>query len=79
MKDEAMGKFNGNSGRKPQTEARKWVYGVLAIILDSEDEQTGRFDPGDDADEFDRRRIRKAVEAVKKEMTRKAARAKKHP
>ncbi len=67
-------KFTGASGAKPQTEARRWVYGVLAAVLanDGENEQGGWLDPGDVADEFDRRRIQKAVAAVKKEMVRKS-------
>lgn len=71
-----MGIFNADGRIKPQTQARRWVYSVLAAVLgnDAERHEPGRwFDPGEDADEFDRRRIRKAIEAVKKEMERKAA------
>jgi hypothetical protein len=66
--------FNGSRGRKPQTEARRYVYGCIASALDNGDEQTcGWFGPTEDMDEFDRRRLKKAVAAVYKEMVRKRA------
>lgn len=43
--------FNGASGRKPQTEARRYVYGVLATILNQERGEDGWFALGPDADE----------------------------
>jgi len=67
-----MSIFNGESGRKPQTEARMYLYRCIAAALDNRQEQSdeGWFGvPG--ADESDRRRLRKAVDAVIKEMIRK--------
>jgi len=66
--------FNGESGRKPQTEARRFVYSVLAAVLDNTQErgENGWFSLGPDGDEFDRRRLKKALDAVREEMTRKA-------
>lgn len=71
-----MGMFNGKSGRKPQTEARRFVYNVIATLLDNQQErgEHGWFALGDDGDEFDRRRLRKALDAVRDEMLRKASR-----
>jgi hypothetical protein len=67
-----MSLFNGDSGRKPQAEARRFVYGCLYRLLDNEDERTtGWFRMPDDADEFDRRRLYKALDAVRNEMSRK--------
>jgi hypothetical protein len=70
------GKFRGQSGRKPQTEARAFVYGCLATILDNGQERgdEGWFGLGDEGDEFDRRRLRKALDAVRAEMIRKQRR-----
>jgi hypothetical protein len=67
-------KFNGDSGRRPQAEARRYVYSVLATMLDHElspEAYDGwifggiKFDP-------DKRRLRRAVKAVIVEMRRKA-------
>lgn len=71
-----MSLFNGSNGRKPQTEARRWVYGVIATILDNGQErgEHGWFALGPEGDEFDRRRLRKALDAVRNEMLRKAGR-----
>jgi hypothetical protein len=70
-------KFNGESGRKPQTEARRWVYAVLATILDNSSERSehGWFSLGPDGDEFDRRRLLKALDSVRAEMVRKSGAA----
>ena len=68
--------FDGGSGRRPSAEARRYVYGVLAQILDNElgpDEKEGWIFGGVE-DELDRRRLTKAVKAVQKEMRRKAER-----
>jgi hypothetical protein len=72
----AMSIFDGSSGRKPQTEARRFVYGCLASILDNGQErgENGWFGLGPDGDEFDRRRLRKALDAVRAEMLKKQAR-----
>lgn len=71
-----MSLFDGSSGRKPQTEARRWVYGVIATLLQNNQErgEHGWFALGDDGDEFDRRRLNKALDAVCKEMERKQSR-----
>jgi hypothetical protein len=69
-----MSLFDGSSGRKPQTEARRFVYGVLATILDNslERSEDGWFSMGERGDEFDRRRLRKAMDAVRDEMAKKS-------
>lgn len=54
---------------KPQAQARKYVYRIIGAILENSDERRWFFDGVDD--EFDRRRIRKAIDAVQKEMFRK--------
>lgn len=62
---------------KPQAEARRWVYRCIAAALLNDTELNhGWFWPGDgeDVNEFDRRRIRKACLAVSREMTKKAGR-----
>ena len=66
--------FNGDSGRKPQAEARRWVYGVLGAIMDNavERSENGWFSLGPEANEFDRRRLKKALDAVRAEMFKKA-------
>lgn len=69
-------KFNGDFGRKPQAEARRYVYGVLVSMLANERRQ-GRENGegwmfGGIEREEDRRRLHKALEAVEKEMERKA-------
>lgn len=63
-------KFNSDAGRKPQTEARRYVYRVLGAMLDYElnpEERNGWMFGGIDQ-EPDQRRLRKAIEAVKKEL-----------
>lgn len=67
-----MSLFDGRTGHKPQTEARRWLYGALARLL--EDQIQDRDDPrlalGPEGDEFDRRRLYAALIAVKNEMLR---------
>ncbi len=66
-------RFSGKNGLKPQTEARHFVYRVLAQMLAEE------LATGDESgfllervkQEPDKRRLRKAIEAVKKELERK--------
>lgn len=64
--------FTGANGRKPQTEARMYVYRCIAAALDN---STERSDDGwfglPDGDEFDRRRLKKAIDSVMREMIRK--------
>ena len=67
-----MGIFNGDDGRKPQTEARRYVYRCIAAALDNETEQSdGGWFGIPDGDEFDRRRLKKAIDAVIREMIKK--------
>ena len=69
-----MTKFTGANGRKPSTEARRYVYAILVPMLQHElcDEAQWMFG-GIDC-EFDRRRLRIAIKKVIVEMERKAAR-----
>ena len=68
-----MSLFDGRTGAKPQTEARRYIYGCIAAALDNRMELTeGWFSLGPDGDEFDRRRLKKAVLTVTAEMRRKA-------
>lgn len=67
-------RFNGSSGSKPQTEARRYVYRIISTMLTSElGDREGWMFGGID-NEFDRRRLRKAIVAVRDEMKRKADR-----
>jgi|HubBroStandDraft_2_1064218.scaffolds.fasta_scaffold07824_3 hypothetical protein len=68
-----MSIFNGQSGRKPQTEARMYLYRCVAAALDNGQElsEGGWFGLPEGGDEFDRRRLKKAVESVMREMIRK--------
>ncbi len=72
-----MSKFTGANGRKPSTEARRYVYAILAQTLEadlsngSEWLSDARGDNG--LDEFDRRRVVAAVKKVIVEMRRKAS------
>lgn len=68
-------KFNGGSGRKPQTEARRYVYGTLVVMLLHElrQRETGEgWMFGGIEHEPDQRRLIKALKAVREEMKRKA-------
>lgn len=71
-------KFNGASGRKPQTEARRYVYRIIFSMLDSEfnepDFHQGWMFGGIE-NSADRRRLTKAIRAVQKEMLRKVGEA----
>jgi hypothetical protein len=65
--------FDGASGRKPQTEARRHVYRVLSDALEKAggNNPVGYFEGfliPQDADEFDLRRLKKAIQAVQREM-----------
>lgn len=67
------GVFKGTAGRKPQTEARRYIYACIAAALDNGTELTeGWFSPSEEMDEFDVRRLRKAIKSVYEEMLRKA-------
>jgi hypothetical protein len=65
--------FNGSNGRKPQTEARRYVYRCLARIL-REDMQNAGWLHEDLEHEPDRRRAMKAANAVVRELEKKASR-----
>jgi hypothetical protein len=65
-------KFNGSSGRKPQTEARRYVYAILVAVLEHEHHDPDGWMFGGVEDSFDQRRLHKAINAVKAEMRRKA-------
>lgn len=67
--------FNGHGGRKPQTEARRYVYRIIALMLSHElrDENRDGWMFGGVEQEQDRRRVEKAIKSVRSEMKRKAA------
>lgn len=67
--------FDGRTGAKPQTEARRYVYRVLATIIVSERTDADGWFYGGITNEFDRRRLKKALEAVRIELVKKAGRA----
>lgn len=69
-----MSKFNGSGGRKPSTEARRYVYKCLASVLEEEIELSSIWLCADDMDEFDRRRVLIAAKKVVIELRRKAVR-----
>jgi hypothetical protein len=64
-------KFDGSSGRKPSAEARRYVYAVLATIIDNDMNGEQQWFLGGIDDDADRRRVRKAAKAVEAEMIRK--------
>ena len=66
-------KFNGASGRKAQTEARRYVYRCLATTLEQDIDGSGAGYLHDDLEyEADRRRAIKAARAILRELTKKA-------
>jgi hypothetical protein len=73
-----VSKFTGANGRKPSTEARRYVYRVLAQTLEYDlangSEWLTDAGGGDTLDEFDRRRVVAAAKKVIVEMRRKAER-----
>ena len=62
--------FNGAADRKPQTEARRYVCAILFTVLDNELRDPDGWMFGGVDHEPDQRRLRKAIEAVNKEMRR---------
>lgn len=67
-------RFTGDSGRRPQAEARRYVYGVLATMLEHEltaEARDGWIFGGIEFD-ADRRRLRRAVRDVVKTLRRRA-------
>jgi hypothetical protein len=67
----AMHKFDGSSGKKPSAEARRYVYAILAAMIDNDMSDTGQWFFGGLDNEVDRRRVRRAVKLVEAEMIRK--------
>lgn len=69
-------KFKGADGRKPSTEARRYVYALLVPMLEHElrDEARHGWMFGGIDEEPDKRRLRKAIKAVMVEMRKKALR-----
>lgn len=66
-------RFDGSSGKKPSAEARRYVYKTIAHFLtDDVDNAGGGWLLSGIDDEVDRRRIRKAAQAVAVMMRRKA-------
>jgi hypothetical protein len=64
--------FNSENGRKPQTEARRYVYKIIASFIDNELTHEGaRWFLDGVEQEPDQRRVRKALRAVRAEMLRK--------
>lgn len=61
-------KFDGNSGKRPQAEARRHVYRSLLCLMDD----YGDAIVGDIDDPFDLRRLDKATDAVRKELKKKS-------
>jgi hypothetical protein len=64
-------KFNGASGNKPQTEARRYVYGCLATTLHADIQNAGYMFEDLEA-EPDRRRAMKAAQAILRELRKKS-------
>jgi hypothetical protein len=69
-------KFDGSSGKKPSTEARRYVDAVLWSMLEAELEAAEREHTwmfGGLDDEVDRRRVRAAIRRVQTALQRKAS------
>ena len=65
-------RFDGSSGRRPDAEARKYVYAVLASSLVSDLIDPDGWVFGGIEDEEDKRRLRRVAKAVVEELRRKA-------
>lgn len=63
--------FTGKDGRKPSTEARRYVYRMLLNMLSHDNEDPHGWLWGGIEDDFDRRRLKIAIGKVKAELTRK--------
>lgn len=66
-------RFDGSSGRRPVTEARRYIYNVLATAIGTDLEDLEGWLLGGIDEESDRRRIRKAAKAVVAELRRKGS------
>lgn len=64
-------RFDGSSGRKPSAEARRYVYGILAAILEHELTDADGWVFGGIELDADRRRLVRAVRLVRDELRRK--------
>lgn len=65
-------RFDGSSGRRPQSEARRYVYRVLAMAIEYDGDEMRGWLLGGLENEADRRRVKKAAKVVTKELRRKA-------
>jgi hypothetical protein len=63
---------DGQHGRKAQTMARAYVYNVLVAMLDNEPNEPEGWMFGGIENEFDRRRLTKAIRQVQDELRKKA-------
>jgi len=74
-KDNAL-RFSGASGRTPQAEARRYVYGVMCAMLEHEltPEARDGWMFGGIEHEPDQRRLQKALRAVIVELRKKSQR-----
>lgn len=66
--------FSGTSGRRPSSEAHRYIYKVLASSLQADLNDAEGWVFGGVTQEPDRRRARKAAEVVIKELIRKGSR-----
>ncbi len=70
-------KFNGAHGTKPSTQARSYVRGVLATMLDaairSEDEHTRYWFLGGITEEPDQRRVLGAMRRLQEQLRHRAS------
>lgn len=69
----SQNQFTSANGRKPSTEARRYVYRVLAAALDEDLKNSDGWVRGG-LNEFDDRRAKTAARKVYTELLRKAAR-----
>lgn len=66
-------RFDGKSGRKPTAEARRYVYRVLAAVIETESRDREGWFFGGIENECDQRRLRKVLPLVGAEMMRKGS------
>lgn len=65
-------RFDGSTGTRPQTEARRYVYAIVATMLEHEPSDPDGWIFGGIEREEDKRRLRKAIRSVSSEMRKKA-------
>lgn len=73
MSDPEAMRFDGSTGHRPSTEARRYLYRVLAAVIDCEMRDPDGWFRGGIKNEFDTRRLRHAAKLVAAEMMRKGA------